>query len=67
MPTYRIVKWSSVLPARRMPATDEVFTNLALAETVKERFQRILPYRCFAVEEFEADSDIQDGASDIRD
>ena len=59
MPNYRIVKWSPVLPARRQPARDEIFADLAIAERVKEELQRILPYRCFAVEPIKTDADRQ--------
>jgi hypothetical protein len=56
---YCVIKWSPILPARRMPAVTEVFTDLAIAEQVKDGLAKALPYRCFAVEPIKEGEDEQ--------
>jgi hypothetical protein len=45
---YRIVKWSPGQP--KQPAIEEVFADLAFAESVKAQLEKDMPHRCFAVE-----------------
>jgi hypothetical protein len=53
MAEYRIVKWSPAEPEKRHPATEEIFTDLGLAQIVKTEWETALPHRCFAVEAIE--------------
>jgi hypothetical protein len=57
VPKYRIVKWSPVLPEQRMRTTDDLFTDIETAEIVKRHFEKVLPYRRFAVEKIETDGE----------
>jgi hypothetical protein len=50
---YRIVKWWPEQPTQRQPATEETFTDLALAEQTKTDLEEALPHRRFAVEHVE--------------
>lgn len=45
---YRIVKWSPGQP--KQPAIEQVFTDFALAESIKAQLEKDMPHRCFAVE-----------------
>ena len=47
-PKYRIVKWSSGQP--KQPAIEQVFADVALAESVKAQLEKDMPHRRFAVE-----------------
>ena len=50
MPAYRIVKWCPEQPETKQPACGQVFSDLALAESIKTTMEKYLTHTCFAVE-----------------
>jgi len=47
------VKWWPDRLETKERATEQVFTDLALAEIVKTAMEKVIPQRCFAVETVE--------------